>query len=781
MHTPQETHPKHQWVSGYLQWVYRLRWWVIAASVLAVAACGYGAVFLRVDPDTRIFFNPNGAELKALENLEDTYGKKNNVVIVLVPHTGDVFTRPMLSLVAEVTKQAWKFPYVMHVDSITNYQYSYGNGDDFIVKDLVTNPATMSDDDLKRVRKIALDEPALIHQLISPTADVTAVLVTVASTGNNLETVAPIADAAHELVDKIRLQHKDVDVHLSGGIMADAAVAEAGKKDIKQLVPLVILLVVGTLWIGLRSAYSVIATMAVVLMSMIVAGGWAGWVGLIMNPVTVGAPILSMTLAIADCVHLLAGAAQLQRKGYNPVEAFTESLRLNWTPILMTSVTTAVAFLAINFADSPPINDVGNIVAIGIIAAWVLSVTFLPAMLSVLPAPKQLPLLSDPRFLTAISHQIIKHRTPILIGSTILVCALAAGAPRMKFNDDFIKYFSKDYEFRRDTEVLQSRLTGLHQLLYSVPSAREGGVTDPHYLKTLDGFAEWTRQQDKVTHVSTIADIIKRLNRDMHGNDPAFYRIPDSQQLAAQYLLLYELSLSQGQDLNDQIDITKTSSLVRVNLAHVTSGDIQRLAAEGEAWFKKNGITTHATGISVMYSTLTEYNIKAMMLGAVAELVAISLLMIFMLRSVKIGLISLVPNLVPAIMAFGLWGWIGYEVNLSVSAVAAITFGIVVDDTIHSLTKYMRARRELRMDPLAAVEYTYVAAGDPMILTGVTLILGFGVLAYSGFAVSHQMGLLSACIIAVAIVADLVLLPPLLMLFDKDPQPSKPTVAPDVS
>jgi predicted RND superfamily exporter protein len=140
-----------------------------------------------------------------------------------------------------------------------------------------------------------------------------------------------------------------------------------------------------------------------------------------------------------------------------------------------------------------------------------------------------------------------------------------------------------------------------------------------------------------------------------------------------------------------------------------------------------------------------------------------------MLRNVKIGLISLVPNLVPAFMAFGLWGWIGYEVNLSVSAVAAITFGIVVDDTIHSLTKYMRARRDLGMNTLAAAEYTYVAAGDPMILTGLTLILGFGALAFSGFAVSHQMGLLSASIIAVAILADLVLLPPLLILLDRAP------------
>jgi predicted RND superfamily exporter protein len=780
MYIPHEANPKHLWVIGYMQWIFRLRWWVIAASVIAITLCGYGAFYLRVDPDTRIFFNPDGPELKALEKLENTYSKTNDVIFVLIPHSGNIFTRSTLSLIADLTKQAWKLPYVMHVDSITNYQYSYGKGDDFVVKDLVSDPATMTDDALKRVRKIALNEPALVNQIISKTADATAVAVTVARNDSNVDSVTDIANAASKLAAEFRQRQKDVDVHLTGGVMADEAIAEAGTKDLEQLVPLVIVLVIATLWIGLRSVYSTIATLVVVLMSMIAAAGWAGWVGIEMNPIMVGAPILSMTLAIADCVHLLAGAGQLQRSGYSQRDAITESMRLGWTPVLMTSVTTAVAFFAINFADSPPLNDVGNIVAVGIIAAWLLCITFFPALLAVLPAPKQLPLLSDPTFLTFVSRQIIKYGKPILVGSTILVCVLAAGMPMMKFDDNFIHYFSKDYEFRRDTDVLQKRLTGLHALLYSVPSGRDGGVTEPDYLNTLDAFAEWFRKQDHVTHVSTMADIIKRLNRDMHDNDPALYRIPERQDLAAQYLLLYEMSLSQGRDLNEDIDITKSSSLVTVNLANVTSGDIQRLASEGEAWLKKHGIASKATGISVMYSTLTEYNIKAMMIGAAVELVAISLLMIFMLRSIKIGLISLVPNLVPAIMALGFWGWIGYEVNLSVSVVVGITFGIVVDDTIHSLTKYMRARRDLHMDPSAAVEYTYVAAGDPMILTGVTLILGFGVLAFSGFAVSHQMGLLSASILAVAILADLVLLPPLLILFDTSSPSRKSALAKDV-
>ena len=766
MDTHLETVPKHQWVIGYTDWIFRFRWWVVMASLAAVAAIGYGAMLLRINPDSRIFFNPESAEMKTLVSLENTYSKVNNVVFVLVPHSPDVFNRTTLSLISEITKDAWQIPYTTRVNSLTNYKYSYGDGDDFVVKDLVGTAAALTEADIARIRGIALHEPLLVNQLISSKGDAAAITVTVVRTDSNLDSVDEIAAAARQLASRVKAANPDIDVHLTGGIMADASLSEATERDTWQLIPMMILLVIATLWIGLRSAYSMVATMAVVVLSMVVAIGWAGWSGIVMNSVAVGAPIMSMTLAIADCVHLLAGAGQLQRHGYTQRDAIIESMRLNWVPVLMTSVTTAVAFLAVNFADSPPINDVGNIVAVGVIAAWILSVTFFPALLIILPAPKQLPVLSDPRFLTFVSQRVIAWRTPILVSSLILVSALAWGIPRMKFDDDFIKYFSDSFDFRKDTEVFQNRITGLHQVLYSVPSGSQGGVTDPHYLEMLDEFATWFRQQDHVTHVSTVTDILKRLNRDMHQNDPASFRIPDTRELAAQFLLLYEIALPVGHDINDQIDVAKSSKFVSVDLASVTSEDIREIASRGEAWLKQRGMSATPTGLSVMYSTLTERNIKAMMLGIVVELVGISALMIFMLRSVKIGLVSLVPNLVPAIMAFGLWGWIGFQVNLAVSAVAAITFGIVVDDTIHSLTKYMRARRDLGLDTGTAVEYTYVAAGDPMVLTGITLILGFGVLSFSGFAVSHQLGLLSACIIALAIVADLVLLPPLLILIE---------------
>jgi predicted RND superfamily exporter protein len=764
------------WVLGLADKLFSFRWLAILATIAFVAAAGYGIRYLQVDPDTRLFFSDTSPERQALEKMEKTFGKYTDVFIVIAPDEGSVFTEDALRVVSEVTDKAWEVPLASRVDSLTNYKFLRVEDDEFIVEDLVPEGPVLDEAALARIRERALKEPALVDQIVASDAEVTGVSVTIVRPLNQRESIPEIAAYAEQLVAELRAQHPGFKFYLTGGAMADWAFAQATYRDMARLMPLMAILVVACLWIGLRSIYSVIAALSVVIMSMIVAMGAAGWMQMTLNSITVGAPVMSMTLAIADCMHLLSGTAQLRRKGLEYRQALAESLRLNWSPILLTSVTTTISFLALNFADSPPLRDVGNIVAIGVASAWLMSVTSLPAFLAVLPAPKRMTALSDPRLLSNAASLLLKHRAPCLFGSLLLVAILALGIGRMRFDDDFIKYFSPDFAFRHDTEFLQNNLTGFHTLQYLVPSGRENGVTQPQYLRKLDEFAAWFREQEHVTYVSAITDTLKRVNQVMHGDDPAFYRTPDESNMAAQYLLLYEMSLPEGFDINNQVDIGKSTSRVSVQLANVTSEQIKAIGLRGEEWLADHGLAAPTTGISIMYAYLSENNIRTMIAGTFVELVCISLLMIFIVRSVKLGLLSLIPNLSPAILAFGLWGWLGSEVNLAVSVVAAMTFGIIVDDTIHTLVKYNRARRDLGMDVENAVRHTYVTVGEPMLLTGVTLVLGFGVLAFSGFAVTHQLGLISAMIIALAIFTDLLMLPPLLIYFDRT-RADKPTAA----
>jgi predicted RND superfamily exporter protein len=255
----------------------------------------------------------------------------------------------------------------------------------------------------------------------------------------------------------------------------------------------------------------------------------------------------------------------------------------------------------------------------------------------------------------------------------------------------------------------------------------------------------------------------------MHGDDPVFYRIPESRDLAAQYLLFYEMSLPFGHDLNNRIDVAKSATRVTVFLDAVSATEVRQLAECGEAWLRAHApeMAGPATGLSVVYAYMTERNIRSMLGGTFVGLLLISVCLFLVLRSVPIGLISLAPNLIPAAMAFGLWGYISGEVNLAVSVVGSMTFGIIVDDTVHILTHYLRCRREHGMDATAAVRYSLATVGIAAVVTSAALCVGFGVLAMSGFAVSSQMGVLSMITVALALLAELLFLPPLLIQFGK--------------
>jgi hypothetical protein len=258
----------------------------------------------------------------------------------------------------------------------------------------------------------------------------------------------------------------------------------------------------------------------------------------------------------------------------------------------------------------------------------------------------------------------------------------------------------------------------------------------------------------------------------MHGDDPAHYTLPTDRELSAQYLLLYEMSLPYGLDLNDRINVDKSATRLSISNTDVDFKQLKEFKAESERWLRENGAPAMrgAEGASpaVMFAYIAERNIRAMISGSIVAFALISITLMVALRSVKIGLISLIPNLVPIGMAFGLWAWIWGSVDFAISIVAGVSIGIIVDDTIHFLSKYMRARREQGLSSADAVRYAYHSVGNALWANSVILVIGFGALAFSAFWPNATMGLLTAICIAAALIADFLLLPPLLMLVDRD-------------
>jgi len=750
------------------EWITRYPWWVVVGSLLLFLVTFSGARNLQFTTDYRVFFGETNPQLIAFEALQQTYTKNDTILFVLAPNDGEVFSVNNLSAVEWLTDQAWQIPYSIRVDSVSNFQHTSAEGDDMLVEDLIIDADTMSLGQLAARKQIATAEPLLLDRLISPTGHVTGVNVTLQLPGKDpLKEVPEAVDRARDIKRQLQDTFPTIDVYITGMAPLNYAFEEAAKTDLKTLIPamyLVILLLLGFLT---RDFSSTFATLVLLTFSIFGAMGLAGWIGIKLTGPSATAPVIILTLGVADSVHFLSTMLQeIRAKGRNRADAIKESLRLNFQPIVLTSVTTAIGFLTLNMGEVPPLADMGNIVCFGVLLALIYSVTLLPAMMHLLPVRGGHSEIVGYRLIKKLGEIVVRRRRQLLPTMGILIIALVCMIPRNELNDVFVHYFDDSFEVRRATDFLTENLSGTYYIHYSLGSGRSQGISDPKYLELVDQFANWYRAQPRVLHVNSITDTFKKLNQNMHGDDPSWYRLPDASELAAQYLLLYEMSLPYGLDLNNQINIDKSATKLTVTVETLSSNEMLALEARAQGWLLENGLDemqVAGSSSAIMFSHIGYRNIRAMLIAAVIALILISGLLIFALRSMRFGLISLVPNLAPAGVAFGLWGLFHGEVGLALSIIASVTLGIIVDDTIHFLSKYLRAVREHGCSPEQAVQYAFSNVGVALTFTTIVLAIGFMILALSPFQVNAQMGLMTAITVVLALVIDFLFLPPLLI------------------
>ena len=692
----------------------------------------------------------------------------NIALIAVAPETGSVFTREALGAIEELSEAAWGAPHSIRVDSLTNYSHSEAFEDDLIVGPLVIDALELSDDELARVEAVALDAPDLAGRLVAYDGRVGGVAITFALPEDPDAAVVEITDYLNGVLAEARASHPTLAYYMTGDVVLNRAFADATKDDLLTFAPIVLLVIVAVTVALLRSALGTLAIIGVLGFIVNSTMGFAGWIGTVLNPANSGVAIIVMTVAIAHSVHIVTATLRGLGRGLSKDEAIAASLRSNAYPVLLTTVTTAIGFLSLNSSDSPAFHVLGNLVAFGVVCAFIYSMTLLPAVLCVLPLRARSARNRQAEFFERFGAFVVARRRYLLLAMCLLIAVLAAGIPRIELTDNWTRYLDDRYEFRRDTDFVIENLTGMETLEYSLRSGREGGITDPEYLSTVDAFAEWYRGQPEVTHVQAFPDTMKRLNKNMHGDDPEFYRLPDDPELAAQYLLLYELSLPFGSDLNNRIDVAKSATRLTVVLRSLSARQQRELDARAQAWLGSNApsLLTEASGVSIVFAHLSQRNVDSMLVGTLIAMGLISLILLLVFRNVRLGLLSLIPNLIPLVMSFGLWGYLVGRVGLAASVMAAMAFGIIVDDTIHFLSKYMRARREGE-SPQEAVRSTFRVVGQALWTTTAVLSAGFLVFASSGFEVSWSLGLLVTLTMALALLADFLLLPPLLMVIDR--------------
>lgn len=763
-------------ISKYADGVVRFRWPVLLACLAAVGLALYSCITnFGFTTDYRVFFGSDNPQLVAFDKLEATYTKNDNILIVFEPDQGDSFSEHTLRAMEWMTEESWTLPFSTRVDSATNFQNTSDDQGDLIVAELVEFEDGVSDEERAYAKTTILNEPILAGRLVSDgrfteAGRVAAVQITFTFPKEDINEVPTAVNATRDKVAQMHEKFPGISTYLSGSTMLNNAFSEAAIVDMETLTPLMIGVVILVMWLLLRSVSAVITTMTLVAFSSIVALGICFAFGVKLTPPTSATPNIIMTLAIADSIHILVSMLVKMREGDDRVKALNHAITINFMPIFLTSATTVLGFLSMNFADSPPLRELGNISAVGVTAAFIFSVTLLPAMISILPMRVTKSKDHMGSALDWLARGVVAQYKVILVVMSVVVVSLLYAMTYNKADDRFVEYFDSRITFRTDTEFLQDNIGGIYQIAFDLETGEEWGIAEPEYLRTLERFESFWKAKDDVVNVDSFVATMKRINKAMNRDRQEEYRIPDTRPLAAANITLYEFGLPAGLDATNQINLNKSGSRFAVTFKNIGSVRTRELEAEGRAWLRDNAPHLESPGTSpaVMFSHISKRNIDSMKIGTLIALTGISLLLILALRSWKFGLISLIPNLVPLGMAFGLWAIYNGEIIFTMSVVSGMTLGIIVDDTIHFLSKYLRARRVLGYSTEEAIRYTLTTVGTAITVTSIILIAGFLIIGTSAFSPNSTMTQLSAMAVASALVCDFLLLPALLMVVDRD-------------
>ena len=748
-------------------------WPVIAVSVIAATLFGAGMSGLSFNPEYRAYFDDDDPRLLAFDHVRGEFNPNDSVTFLVVPADADAFSPHSLEIIRALTAEAWKLPFASRVDSVTNFQHVTTSGDEVLVTTLVPDEGDLGAEHARLAKAVALAESTLVPALVARTGEVAAVNVTVIQDEDPLVASDLIMGAAQKLIREFELRYPGTRLHLVGIVAMNHGFSSASRADVAVLVPLMLAVFVAVLWLTLRRLVPTVAAVIVVALALCVSVGAAGWWQLRLTSVTVTAPIIIATVGLAACIHVLMTYTWL-RTHMPRFEALERSLLENWAPVWLTTLTTVVGFLAMNSSNVPPFRELGNLVAVGVMISGALALWLLPALLMILPDRAGKP----PWIRMEPVAEFLRQRRDAIIALGVLVAVLAPfGVWRNEINDAFVDYFDPALPFRQAADLSGEHLGGLYQIEYELTSLSPGGVFDPEYVREVDALAGWLRRHEDVRYVVSWSDILRRIHRTLDPDDGEV--LPRSADLAAQYLLLLELSLPMGLGVTNFVNLDRSSSRMVVALGNQSSK--RMLELEGEFSRRIDSqfehMSEHHGGINLMFSHVALQSVQSMLRGIALAVIFMGLVLAFTLRSAGLGLVSLLTNLVPIAGAFAIWGVAVGEVGLSLTAAVPMALGIVVDDTVHFLWRH-QSRRAQGMSAMDAAEQALVSVGPALVATTLVLCLGFLVLASSSFAPNAQMGQIAAMTLALALVFDLLVLPAILTaLRSSDGRGDKPVGA----
>jgi len=755
-------------MENFVNKVIKFRWAIAIFIPLITIVMASSLKNLEFEGSYRIWFGEESKILKNYDNFRAIFGNDDTVTIMFTNEDG-IFTKEALTSINNITQKLWQTQYIARVDSITNYQYVHTDEeypDEVVIENFIEDPQSYTKEELEGKRSIALKEDIIVGKLISKDAKTTMIAGRMTpKAGDDPEVSFKLRDAVLKIIapEEKKNAYK---FFLGGGPIINTSFIEIAQHDGGIFTPAVIVVAMILLLLIFRKFSSMFISIIVVIFTFLIVLSIQVLLGFKLNNFTANIPVFVVAIGIADAMHLLWIYTMARKKGMDNYESIHYSVKKNFLAIFLTSITTSIGFASLGISAVVPIQTLGIATASAALLAFVLTILFVPAMLAILnpniKADEKIQVHNNHPVAVWYTHFLSKNAKVILTLSTLLFLGLGAGIFQANVDSNVVKYFSEDFPFRVSINEMQDKLTGPMSYEIVVDSKVNDGIKDPLFLKTVEKFyTEFYAEFDDVRHIHSLLDIVKVFNNVMDGSKT----IPQSKELVAQYLLLYSLSLPQGMEINDKMDINERLLRVTASLNLVDTSKDLKMINWIESWWSKTPYSATVNGQTVMFAHM-QHDITSTLIESITlAVVTISIIMLLIFRNWRMLPLFIVPNILPIALVVGVMGWLHIDIDMGVAIAGAIIIGVAVDDTIHFMVKYIEARK--CGDSLDdAMKYVMSYAGSAIIFTTIVLSLAFLVFIFSDFNPNYHFGVVTASALIIAVIVDLVALPALLMLID---------------
>lgn len=728
----------------------------------------FGVTKTTIDSSADSILSEDDPYRKQVERVNEDFPPSTAVLFAFMSEDGSVFNAESLQVMEDVTNRYSEVESAVSVGSLINRRLNAVDADIYDRDYLLPGLSTLSEQDLEEIREIALADEDLTQSMLSPEGDMALAVIKYRANSEDQDERLSIAQSVVDLRDSLREQYPDQTIYVLGRILFELDSYKAQVKDSTYLFPIVQLTIVLLMWICLRSLVFSLCITAISVATIGLTVGTVGWAGLAFNQISNMGPLVVLMIAMADAIHIVSIYLQGLHRSLSKIEALRESLKVNLQPVTLATVTTAMGFLSLNYCSSPGIYGFGNVVAVGVCWAFLATFTLLPTLILLMPVSKVPRPLGVRGFMSAVGRLVAERGKPLFWGSVALIVATLALLPLNKVDFDRYSFVDKESDFHIVISALAEKIGNDQSLVYSVNSGAYYGITDLKFLNEIDAFTRWLEEQDETSFVTSYSDYLKNRNMAEHDNDKAWEILPEDNLQIIEYLVGYQLV----QEIEPQLEpiFDPDYSAIRMMIGTSNLSNVQLIAFNNriEQWIEENMNPDYEVmhgDNSILFARL-EHSISVQLLqGFTLSFLLITATLLVGLKSVRYGLLSIMPNLFPATIVFGFWGLFVGQLSPYILMLFSISIGLVVDDSVHVLSKYIVGRRE-GQTPEEAVQYSLEKAGPAITITTLSLAVGTFILVLSNTFYYQNVALLLTPIIIVAWLLDLLFLPPLLVRFD---------------